>query len=162
MHRVTTEYLFKVTITTAHISSNGSHFSPAGFWDHTTSVKLCMVCFYVLCSLLNVLAHHLWVQFSKSTLLYLFHQIFVPKWKGLMTCILFHLNASPGWELHLLYRIKISVEIHSLIKSTIICKLSELFKHYSCIGKGLLERGLPCHCLVKVFIDDIYQIGGKI
>ena len=27
MHRVTTGYLFKVTISTAHISSNGSHFS---------------------------------------------------------------------------------------------------------------------------------------
>ena len=27
-----------------------------------------MVCFHMLCSLLNVLAHHLWVQFSKSTL----------------------------------------------------------------------------------------------
>ena len=27
-----------------------------------------LVCFHMLCSLLNVLAHHLWVQFSKSTL----------------------------------------------------------------------------------------------
>ena len=27
-----------------------------------------LVCFCMLCSLLNVLEHHLWVQFSKSTL----------------------------------------------------------------------------------------------
>ena len=69
MHRVTTGYLFRVNISTAHISSNGSHFFPAGFLDHKRSVKLGIVCFYMLCSLLNVLAHHLWVQFSKSTLL---------------------------------------------------------------------------------------------
>ena len=68
MHRDTTGYLFGVTIFSAHISSNGSHFSPAGFLDHTRSVKLGMGCFYMLCSLLNVLGHHLWVQFSKSTL----------------------------------------------------------------------------------------------
>ena len=36
--------------------------------DHIRSVKLCMVCFHMLCSLLNLQAHHLWVQFSKSTL----------------------------------------------------------------------------------------------
>ena len=34
MHRVTTGYLFKVTIYTAHISSNGSHFLPAGFLEY--------------------------------------------------------------------------------------------------------------------------------
>ena len=34
MHRVTTGYLFKVTISTAHISSNGSHFFPAGFLEY--------------------------------------------------------------------------------------------------------------------------------
>ena len=31
MHHVITGYLFKVTIYLAHISSNGSHFLPAGF-----------------------------------------------------------------------------------------------------------------------------------
>ena len=68
MYRGSTGYLFKVFISTAHISSNESHFFPAGFLDHTWSIKLGMVCFYMLCSLLNILAHHLWVQFSKSTL----------------------------------------------------------------------------------------------
>ena len=34
MHWVTTGYLFKVTIYTAHISSNGSHFLPAGFLEY--------------------------------------------------------------------------------------------------------------------------------
>ena len=45
---------------------------PAGFLNHTRSVKLGMVCFHMVCSLLNVLAHHLWMQFSKSTLLFVF------------------------------------------------------------------------------------------
>ena len=49
---------------------------PAGFLTHTRSVKFGMVCFHMLCSLLNVLAHHLWVQFSKSTLFILFKRIF--------------------------------------------------------------------------------------
>ena len=34
MHRVTTGYLFKVTIYTAHISSNGNHFWPASFLEY--------------------------------------------------------------------------------------------------------------------------------
>ena len=34
MHWVTTGYLFKVAIYTAHISSNGSHFFPAGFLEY--------------------------------------------------------------------------------------------------------------------------------
>ena len=65
--------LHQVTISTAHTSSNGSHFFQAGFLDHTMSVKLGTVCFYMLCSLLNILAHHLWVQFLKSTLLFFLH-----------------------------------------------------------------------------------------
>ena len=32
-------------------------------------VKLCMVCFHMLCSLLNVLVRHLWLKFLNSTLL---------------------------------------------------------------------------------------------
>ena len=36
--------------------------------NHIRSVKLVTVCFHMLCRLLNVLEHHLWVQFSKSTL----------------------------------------------------------------------------------------------
>ena len=67
MHWDTTGYLFKVTIYSAHISSNESHFLPA---DHIRSVKLGMVCFHILWSLLNVLAHHLWVQIWKSTLFF--------------------------------------------------------------------------------------------
>ena len=34
---------------------------------------LCMIGFHMICSLLNILSHHLWVQISKSTLLYLEH-----------------------------------------------------------------------------------------
>ena len=47
----------------------------ATFWrlvswntDPIRSVKFGTVCLHMLCSLLNVLAHHYWVQFSKSTL----------------------------------------------------------------------------------------------
>ena len=73
---------------TAHISSNESKFLTAWFlvywiytvlsstfcWpisgstDHKRSVKLVTVCFHMLYSLPNVIAHHLWVQFLKSTL----------------------------------------------------------------------------------------------
>ena len=70
MHRVTKGYLFKFTINTAHISSNKSHFLLAGFldyWPYKVS-KFGTVCLHMLCSLQNVLAHHLWVQFLKSTL----------------------------------------------------------------------------------------------
>ena len=68
MNRVTTGYLFKVTIYTVHMSSNGSHICQLVSWstDHTRSVKLGTECFHML----NVVAHHLWVQFSKSTLLW--------------------------------------------------------------------------------------------
>ena len=68
MHRVTTGYLFKVTISNEHISSNGSHLSGWFLGPYKVS-KVVNGLFYILCSLLNVLAHHLWVQFLKSTLL---------------------------------------------------------------------------------------------
>ena len=34
MHLVTKGYLFKFTINTAHIGSNGSYFLPAGFLEY--------------------------------------------------------------------------------------------------------------------------------
>ena len=74
MHRVTTGYLFKVFYCTYKLK--WKPLFPAGFLDYTRSVKLRTVCFYMLCSLLNVLAYHLWVQFSKSTL---FQMIFFLK-----------------------------------------------------------------------------------
>ena len=43
--------------------------------DHIRSVKLSTVCFHMLSSLLNVLAYHLWVQFSKSTLFHFFGSV---------------------------------------------------------------------------------------
>ena len=67
MHRVTTGYLFKVTMYTAQIEAT---FCWLVSWstNRIRSVKLEMACFHMLCILLNVLAHLLWVQFSKSTL----------------------------------------------------------------------------------------------
>ena len=56
---------------------NESRLLPAGvleYWPYKVS-KLCMVCFCLLCSLLNVRAYHLWVQFCKSTLLFCWHYL---------------------------------------------------------------------------------------
>ena len=53
-----------------------------------------MVCFHMLCSLLNVLAHHLWMQFSKSTLFHRFggRRARMTGWIGKAVLILWFLN----------------------------------------------------------------------